>query len=735
MKRMNVFEEMKALLGGKSGKKLVVVSVIVFLLTTAMVFFSVLTLCGNIRLKQMDEYLGEIPGIVDGHVIDDWPVILDRMLAGREAAAFAKTGDQLEVYPMDGFTPGQLEQLKEELPEVYRRTDRFRIVRLLDKRWLAAMRHYPQEETDVLLTVPLLHVVRNGLYIAIAISTLIGLGILLFQIYAFRRLFWKRAESGTDTFSRGQAYRETWPGFVVMLVVTVVFSALLLLLESRSNASLTATAQRLSVQHEIDWRKAQEATVRSTFTTLYRERAQMLADYLEKHPDRQTHAGLEELNRSAKTEYLMLFDRNGQERVSSNSFTGFSVGKNLSEAYRPVLMGYPDAVVGPAADPYTGQMQSGVAILLTDKDGKPDGFLLAVYSADDLNAELGRLSYENTVNKMTVREGRIVAAINDEDGRFVAHTDPAMIGLKAKDFFEDFEALSHFEGFAVYKGEEVCLSANSADGMTLLSMVPEREDSYVQEISIPLVLAVLLILALLYYPAASVLVARALGEAEGKMQPSVREGNPMRVFSDGYSIFLTLFVIFVLIASANGWWTSFDYVFSGQWSKGVHLFSLWAALFVLAATFFFVFLVRTWLNRMESRLSPQSKTIARLVNSLISYVACLFLFFFILSLFGVNTTMLLASAGVISIAVGMGAQSMAADLLAGFFMMLEGSVHVGDHVSAGGVTGYVTDMGIRTTEITDEKGNVVILNNSKIGTVCNMSRNKAGQGTGNDTNQ
>ena len=146
---MNVFEEMKALLGGKSGKKLVVVSVIVFLLTTAMVFFSVLTLCGNIRLKQMDEYLGEIPGIVDGHVIDDWPVILDRMLAGREAAAFAKTGDQLEVYPMDGFTPGQLEQLKEELPEVYRRTDRFRIVRLLDKRWLAAMRHYPQEETDV----------------------------------------------------------------------------------------------------------------------------------------------------------------------------------------------------------------------------------------------------------------------------------------------------------------------------------------------------------------------------------------------------------------------------------------------------------------------------------------------------------------------------------------------------------------------------------------------------------
>ena len=70
----------------------------------------------------------------------------------------------------------------------------------------------------------------------------------------------------------------------------------------------------------------------------------------------------------------------------------------------------------------------------------------------------------------------------------------------------------------------------------------------------------------------------------------------------------------------------------------------------------------------------------------------------------------------------MGAQSMASDLLAGFFMMLEGSIHVGDHVSAGGITGYVTDMGIRTTEITDENGNVMILSNSRVGNILNMSR-------------
>ena len=166
---------------------------------------------------------------------------------------------------------------------------------------------------------------------------------------------------------------------------------------------------------------------------------------------------------------------------------------------------------------------------------------------------------------------------------------------------------------------------------------------------------------------------------------------------------------------------------SWEWSDGLHLISLWAALFVIAITFLCVFLIRTILNRMENRLSSKSKTITRLVNSLITYAAYIFLFFCILSMFGVNTKTLLASAGIISIAVGMGAQSMAADLLAGVFMMLEGTVRVGDHVSVGGVTGYVTDMGIRSTQITDEKGNVVILNNSKVNSVCNMSRKKAQQ--------
>lgn len=860
---MNTPEEMKAIMREKSGKKLVAFSVIVFLLITAIVFFAVFGLCGMVRLNQMDEYLGEIPSIVEScrnelrmrsrayeddilaraelglmiyneesgltdaerlervrgavsaesvslvdeqneqlsttgpvcpaetyracvqalepraphlelypkegetaegndgkgfvripvsgnrqrslvfefpcdgvlelyNALDDWSAVLARMLSGRDAAAFARTGDKLTGYPLDGYTDDQTVQLYDELGKVFQNSGKFwnagngrsvKIIKLLGRRYLAMLTHYSEADTDILLTVPVKKVLGNGIYIAAAISIIIGWGIVLLQIYVFRKLQQNKPGEAGEPVSRKWVWQATRPGIVVMLAVTILFSGMLLTLENRTNATFTAMSKRMGVQYEIDMRKSQESAIRSTFVDNYRSRAQMLADFLTEHPDYQTREGLEALNRIAGTDYLMRFDSAGQELVSSNSYTGFSTETNLGD-YQAVVMGYPYAVVGPAADPYTGRMQLGTAILMTDGAGQPDGFLLAVYNAGDLNSELKRMSYENAVNGFVVQEGHIAAAIDNEDGRFIAHTDPEMIGQRSKDCLAAVEPGSSFEGFTEYKGTSVCVSAIAEDGRTLLFMVPERGNIYAQGKTTLMALAVLLILALLYYPIASVLVARAMEEAEGKLQPNDRVESSMRVFSDGYSVFLTLFAIFALIASYNGWWTSFDYVFSGRWSKGVHLFSIWAVLFIVAATFCFKFMIRTALSRLESRLGLQTRTIARLANSLIIYTTNLFLFFCVLGMFGVNTTALLASAGVVSIAVGMGAQSLAADLLAGFFMMMEGSVRVGDLVNVAGATGHVTDMGIRTTEITDEKGDVVTVRNSEVKTVRNMSRNQ-----------
>ena len=61
---MNTFKEIMVLLKEKSGKKLTFRSVLAFLLVTVIVFFTVFTVFGTMCVEQMDEYLGEIPGII-----------------------------------------------------------------------------------------------------------------------------------------------------------------------------------------------------------------------------------------------------------------------------------------------------------------------------------------------------------------------------------------------------------------------------------------------------------------------------------------------------------------------------------------------------------------------------------------------------------------------------------------------------------------------------------------------
>lgn len=669
-------------------------------------------------------------------LLEDWSGMLGHILSDDETGAYAKNGSRLNISAVEDLTPEQITRLTEELTKVFQDGEKargaengaqFRIISLLGRRYLSALTVYPQEETSILLTVPLMKVIGNGIYIAVAILALIGWGIVLIELYVYRRLLREKSEKKTDKTTLKDIFRITWPGLLAAVVVTAAISTMLLLLENRTTVIYSAVNNRETLQYELDWRKDQEEKIRGIYMDFYRIRAQTLAEFVTDHPEYQTRSGLEELSRIAGTEYLMRFDKEGQEVVSSNSYTGFSVKDNLSQDYQAVLLGYPSAVSGPAADPYSEKMQIGAAIMMTNSAGQPDGFLLAVYSAGDLTAELKRMKLENTINTFHVLKGHTAAAINDADGCFIAHTDPRMIGLKAENYLTEVTPGSSYEGFATWNGTNVYVSAKASDGKTILFMVPENGDSYAQNAAILMTLAVLLILAGVYYPAAGLQSAKAMENAEKdlkELELPDRKKNPMMTFYDGYVVFMGLFLIAVLITHSNGWWTTFDYVFSGRWSKGLHLYSLWAAIFILVGTLFCVYLIKTVLDHLENRLGLRAKTITRLTGSLISYIAVAFLAFCILGMFGVNTTALIASAGIISIAVGMGAQSMAADLLAGFFMMLEGSVHVGDYVSVGGVKGYVTDMGIRTTEITDDNGNVVILNNSKVSGVSNMSRNK-----------
>lgn len=118
-------------------------------------------------------------------------------------------------------------------------------------------------------------------------------------------------------------------------------------------------------------------------------------------------------------------------------------------------------------------------------------------------------------------------------------------------------------------------------------------------------------------------------------------------------------------------------------------------------------------------------TIAKLCKSFLKWVVAIASLMFMLSAWGIDTTTLLASAGILTLIIGLGAQSLVADIVAGIFIVFESEFQVGDIVIINNWRGTVQEIGVRTTKIVDAGGNVNIVNNSEITTIINQTQEES----------
>lgn len=124
----------------------------------------------------------------------------------------------------------------------------------------------------------------------------------------------------------------------------------------------------------------------------------------------------------------------------------------------------------------------------------------------------------------------------------------------------------------------------------------------------------------------------------------------------------------------------------------------------------------------NSQRAAQLRTMAAIVRatsySIIGFLALLY----ILYTFGVNPMPVLASAGVLGVGIGLGAQSIFKDMLNGIFILVEDQYNVGEVVKIAGIQGTVEDLSLRVTTLRDGDGTLYTIPNSQIATVSNLSR-------------
>lgn len=118
--------------------------------------------------------------------------------------------------------------------------------------------------------------------------------------------------------------------------------------------------------------------------------------------------------------------------------------------------------------------------------------------------------------------------------------------------------------------------------------------------------------------------------------------------------------------------------------------------------------------------SRRGITLTRLIFSFIRVIGAIVIVIVVLALWGVDTTALITGAGVLTLIVGLGLQSLISDVIAGLFIIFENEFNVGDIITVDGFRGEVVSIGLRTTKLM-ALGNVKIINNSDIRGVLNQT--------------
>ena len=137
-----------------------------------------------------------------------------------------------------------------------------------------------------------------------------------------------------------------------------------------------------------------------------------------------------------------------------------------------------------------------------------------------------------------------------------------------------------------------------------------------------------------------------------------------------------------------------------------------------------VLFVETLLVLILSLFKPENhraRSVLSIVSSMLKYITAIVILCWGLSILGANVSTIVASVGILALVVGFSAESLISDVVTGTFMLFENQYNVGDIVEVNGFRGTVSNIGIRTTSLTDPGGNVKIINNSAMQNILNRS--------------
>ena len=474
-------------------------------------------------------------------------------------------------------------------------------------------------------------------------------------------------------------------------------------------------------------------------------------------------------------DFIMLFDHDGREILCSKDYENFSVDRGMGENstdFRRLLLGIEEIVHPVSTDLMTGLERQMIGVTVPPAaDNEGHGALILALMPD--TTAMSEETVEDEALSMLLPDGTICFEADKKSGKILYSSEPSMEGKTVEDVgikessleggYMDFDKISGVQRFVVASGEGSRESVyyyaadnsvlskkncryglNSAGvyicGLFILLLYLLRgynEESYSRWLAFDFKRGTDDEKTALMRKIRS--ARNRLNQKNGEddravkkniirisgwdaMLPEKRAGT---VFMIGLFIVLQLWVALVMgnYLMHGTEQTLLDYLLNGDWMHGFNVFALNSILLCIASAILVVMGSGWFLQLLAGFLGAKGKTVCRLLGSLIKLVAVIIVIVMALNYVGLLNSRVLASMGIGSLALSLGARDIIADVLSGILIVMNETVRVGDIVEYQGITARVLDVRIQNTQLnTLPENDVMIVRNEAITSIINKSR-------------
>ncbi len=655
------------------------------------------------------------------------------------------------------FEPGFIHELITGMPKV---------VKAAGSRWFCTYSRLENSDSVLIWLMPLRSLVmRSLLHVCLtAVSELIILVTILtyfFSVLKYSNTH-KLTKQQTAQYHPKRLRRIVLmlglTGAITVFVCTAVFQTLDALHEESINGAKRISRLFEYVGQTVSERLEDEKQREEKWFVDHGER---IASLIGQTPEAVSRKQLQEYCDLFGIDYIILFDQDGIETVSSADYVGFTMDAGLGENssdFRRLLMGIPSIIHNASFDPVTELERQfiGVRVPILKEDGTDEygALIMAVHpnmiSIYEMDI-LGKFHFLDNENRLFFYTDQNTGKILYSSDRTLTGKTVTECGLPERSLLDGYTDFAVFNGFNSYvtmvKQPTVDFFYVFRSTILFSSTLPMGLSALLGYLLTSLILG---LFCMKGYNADTfeIMTGEEKKQKEEKRKdrfdiaessdftdlselPVSKDRSDIR-WADKtpdsqvgtiLKIDILLLVILPLLVYMRTYRDSslFWFIMNGTWMRGFNLFAF-CAIVIISITGVLTLMLSSGLLSLVAGFTGRSgETACRMIYSLIYYLVFAIILYYIFEYLGLSMSTYIASLGTASLALSIGAKDMIADILAGVLIVFERQFLVGDIVEIDGIRGRVLEIGVRSTRLLDDSNDVRFISNSNIRSIVNKS--------------